>query len=331
MANEEHVAIVKQGPKALDKWREENPDTELDLKRADFSKVKLSVMNFRGANLGGANLSGTDFTGADLSETSLWGAKLIGATLWAANLRGAELSKADLSGAKLFFANLREANLRGANLREADLSGTKLRSTTIKGTMAEFAIVDGGTLIDCEDDQWDRQTNFSNVGLDSARIEERLKAALKRNTREIYWKRRYTRNRWYRFMQPFWWASDYGSSTTRILITFVILSIVFSLPYIIPAEAPQWMPLQFEVKDFVNGLEPEDNYSEFNNTTKLLILWGRAFYFSIVTMTTLGFGDISANPDSFWGHLLVMIQVLLGYFFLGALITRLSILFQDVD
>ena len=53
----------------------------------------------------------------------------------------------------------------------------------------------------------------------------------------------------------------------------------------------------------------------------------RAIYFSIVTMTTLGFGDIYARPDSFWGHFFLTLQVLLGYFLLGALVTRLAIMF----
>ncbi len=52
-----------------------------------------------------------------------------------------------------------------------------------------------------------------------------------------------------------------------------------------------------------------------------------ALYFSVVTMTTLGFGDIAANPDSWCGQTLLMLQVILGYVLLGALITRFAVLF----
>ena len=52
-----------------------------------------------------------------------------------------------------------------------------------------------------------------------------------------------------------------------------------------------------------------------------------ALYFSVVTMTTLGFGDIAANPDSWQGQILLMIQVILGYVLLGALVTRFAVLF----
>jgi hypothetical protein len=46
-------------------------------------------------------------------------------------------------------------------------------------------------------------------------------------------------------------------------------------------------------------------------------------------MTTLGFGDISAESSQLWGHVLLGTQVLLGYILLGTLITRLSILFNS--
>jgi hypothetical protein len=41
----------------------------------------------------------------------------------------------------------------------------------------------------------------------------------------------------------------------------------------------------------------------------------------------VGFGDIVANPQSTLGQILVMIQVLLGYILLGALVTRFAVLF----
>ena len=44
-------------------------------------------------------------------------------------------------------------------------------------------------------------------------------------------------------------------------------------------------------------------------------------------MTTLGFGDMYANPTSWVGHILLMVQVILGYVLLGALVTRFAVLF----
>ncbi len=50
-------------------------------------------------------------------------------------------------------------------------------------------------------------------------------------------------------------------------------------------------------------------------------------YFAALTMTTLGFGDIAANPDSICRQLRLMLQVILGYVLLGALVTRFAVLF----
>ena len=60
----------------------------------------------------------------------------------------------------------------------------------------------------------------------------------------------------------------------------------------------------------------------------------RSIYFSIVTMTTLGFGDMYANANNYWiaalfGHLLLGLQVLLGYALLGALVKRFAVLLQS--
>ena len=55
-------------------------------------------------------------------------------------------------------------------------------------------------------------------------------------------------------------------------------------------------------------------------------LW-HSLYFSVVTMTTLGFGDMYANAESISGHILLTIQVILGYVLLGALVTRFAVLF----
>ena len=42
MANPEHVEIVKQGAKAIDQWRKQNPGVKLDLVEADLRDADLS-------------------------------------------------------------------------------------------------------------------------------------------------------------------------------------------------------------------------------------------------------------------------------------------------
>ena len=58
MANEEHVALLKQGAEIWNKWREANHEIFPDLVGADLQAVDLAGANLDGAHLGGANLAG---------------------------------------------------------------------------------------------------------------------------------------------------------------------------------------------------------------------------------------------------------------------------------
>ena len=155
MANEEHLAIIKEGPKAWNAWREGCPDVRpelnganlrgTDLEGADLSGAEIREANLTGANLTGANLTGANLEGADLSGAELFAAdlsrtNLIRTRLHRVSLNGgfadegcmrADLSGANLTGADLFEANLSEANLTGANLTGAYLWGAILRSIVL--------------------------------------------------------------------------------------------------------------------------------------------------------------------------------------------------------
>jgi uncharacterized protein YjbI with pentapeptide repeats len=136
MANDEHVALLKKGVDAWNKWRDKNRYIRPDLIQADLSGANLNGANLSGANLSGADLSRAnlykaDFRGADISPANLSEASLREATLIWANLRGANLYKADFRGADLSLASLREANLRQADLSEAKLFLTDLGAANL--------------------------------------------------------------------------------------------------------------------------------------------------------------------------------------------------------
>ncbi len=149
MANPEHLAILKNGVKQWNEWREENPRVKPDLSEANFTKASLRGANLTKASLRGANLSGAELRGANLSGTDLSGVNLDEAylsltnmslaNLFGANLSGASLNGANLSGTGLGGANLNRAHLLGAYLREvylggADVSGAALNATVFVNT-----------------------------------------------------------------------------------------------------------------------------------------------------------------------------------------------------
>jgi uncharacterized protein YjbI with pentapeptide repeats len=141
MANDEHVALLKQGVAAWNTWRDENANITPDLSEANLHEANLYEANLSGANLGGARLSGANLGWAQLVETNLSRADLT-----RANLIGAILHKAILHKTNLSEANLYEANLLQALLNEANLSGAKLRGARLSGASLGWANLGGANL-----------------------------------------------------------------------------------------------------------------------------------------------------------------------------------------
>jgi uncharacterized protein YjbI with pentapeptide repeats len=154
MAHEEHLAKLREGAEAWNRWRKEHADIfpdlsdanlrRTDLTGADLNRADLRESDLSEANLSHANLSTTDLTGADLSDVNLSDANLsqaflieaflIGANLSGANLGAADLAQANLGGVNLSAANLVRANLNGANLLRTNLSDANLTEADLSGT-----------------------------------------------------------------------------------------------------------------------------------------------------------------------------------------------------
>jgi uncharacterized protein YjbI with pentapeptide repeats len=185
MANDEHLALLRQGTAIWNEWRTRAPEINPKLFDADLSQAKLSGANLRETLLIRGNLCETDLSDADLRRAQLHQADLrradlrradlrgaylshanfSGANLSETDLRGARLSGADLSGANLHvarldFADLDSANLSGADISDTDLSGAKLRGANL--VRAELS----GALV--------FQTNLSEANLSEALLHETI-------------------------------------------------------------------------------------------------------------------------------------------------------------
>jgi uncharacterized protein YjbI with pentapeptide repeats len=167
MANEEHLAQLKQGVIAWNRWRVEHPETTPDLRHTDLHEAQLQGMNFQETEFQGANLRwvdlrwadlrsadlsaevdlySADLRTADLRDADLRGANLRQANLHLANLRGACLETCDLQGAILWDANLTSANLTAANLAGVDLRRANLYGALLNHANLEGAVL-GGTIL----------------------------------------------------------------------------------------------------------------------------------------------------------------------------------------
>jgi len=136
MADEKHLAILKEGVQAWNRWRVGNPAIKPDLKDAGLNTLDLGGANFKdcdlsGAGLSGAELSGADLRGANLARVTIAETELVGANLTGANLFGAEFFDAGLSGSILVNADLSFASLVGVNFWATDLSNSKMFGTVM--------------------------------------------------------------------------------------------------------------------------------------------------------------------------------------------------------
>lgn len=305
-------------------WRKANPKEEIWLCGAPLTSMRLDKINLTYSHLEGSKADGILLRHAQLQHAQLEGATLREARMERAHLDNAGLFKtrlsrarlnaaiandanflrADLAGAELYRAKLHRANFEQAVLKSTNLSRTELASANFT-----LAVVDGETKL--WEPTFDRNTNFEGVGLGNVRMDPASKEALPSNIRQERWREWFHKGNWGAqflkslFVQTFWWISDYGRSTRRIIATFLLLAVVFGLHY---WGKPECVVTTLGVGQFAT-------------------VW-HAMYFSVVTMTTLGFGDIHANPASTWGQTVLMCQVIFGYILLGALVTRFAILFS---
>jgi hypothetical protein len=316
MADNNQIAILSQGVEAWNKWREENPDVLIDLKNAKLMRMNLENANLAKADLKKANLSFTNFKNANFAF-----ANLESAIFSFANFEGVNFSAAHLENAYLEDANLIGARLSGANLKNAILANSNLKNAYLVDAHLE------GTILNA--------VNFKNANLSSVTFDQKIMWKLAKATRfslKKLWNQRYDilldttirckgvnaatcygsqqfklflqdqdfleeflEKKWGRKIFFIWWLfADCGRSLGRWAGWSLVLALLFAFLF--------WL---------LGSNSFDTQHLKFNFLTM--------FYYSIVTFTTLGFGDII--PKTTTAAMCVTVEVILGYVMLGGLIT----------
>ena len=276
-----------------------------DLSRADLRGTRLFQADLRGAVLFEARLDGTDLTGANLHAANLDSASLKGASLGAADLSAAKLPGAKLDDATMSRANLSGANLRGASLRSASvLDACLARADFTHADLRGCAFTRSDVTGACFDEADMRSAHMHRLrGYELARW-------VGADLREVDFAGAYMTRRFIvdqNYIQEFrakspltnriyylWWlTSDCGRSMLRWGTCTLVLASIFAVVFI-----------------FV-----DIDYGPHRS-------WYSPFYFSVVTLTTLGFGDVL--PISVTAQMLVTAEVFIGYVMLGGVISILS-------
>lgn len=271
--------------------------TEADLQRANLTGATLQGACLHSADLRNARLLHADLTGADLSTVRADSVSLGGATLDDAAMFGADLSNATLSQASLRRCDLRTTQFGSARFVGADLAGADLSRSDLSGADLTDADLDGASLHDADlsettlrgirgasNADWIGAT-FSTADFTGSYLARR--EAIDQN----YLHEFRSRGRMQEFLYRLWWAtSDCGRSFLRWGVLTLAFSMVFGGIY-----------------RFV-----DIDYGGHETTIS-------SFYFSVVTLTTLGYGDVL--PASQTAQLVVMLEVVLGYVMLGGLLS----------
>jgi uncharacterized protein YjbI with pentapeptide repeats len=296
-------------------WRENNPKADIRLEGAQLSGCYLAKVHLLSERLTDEARNELNFQGeVYLKGSNLAGANLTGAQLKHAHLDGVCLRGADLHWAHLERADLIGTNLESANLLDAHLEGAYFEASCLQGAVFHIAVMSAATRFsNCA---IDRHTDFPGVSLDGVRMDFGTKQLLEYSIRRKNWEEWYTENAFLKWpVWLFWLISDYGLRTWRIIVWFLGLALFFAAIY---SNLNYWYP-----PGIVSNFEVEPHLPMWHYFLLLLI---RPIYLSIVTMT-IGFGNMDANAQSVLGHILVGLQVILGYVLLAALVTRFAVLF----
>lgn len=276
-----------------------------DLSGADLTGVRALKAVLRGANLHEAKLDGAqflhaDFTGADLSRASAVGTNFGGCTLDESSLFGADLTNASVSQATLIAADLRMATAQGARFRGADLTRVDASQADLSSADLTDAVITSATMhnTDLGDSHLGGIVGYQSadwVGCNASHADFTGAYLARREVIDQNYLHEFrTQDRAHEWLYRAWWlTSDCGRSYLRWASLTTIFAAAFAGLY--------------HLVDIDYG----------PNETVLSSL-----YFSIVTLTTLGYGDVL--PVSQVAQVVVMAQVVVGYIMLGGLLSIFS-------
>lgn len=254
-------------------------------------------------DLRAANLDGADLRGVDLAGVELQGASLVGADLREADLRGAQIGTLEIRAASGPHATRKPTILRGADFRGALLTGVRIepepdlsnarfdRPLLLDERCARddavwnWVMRDRGlreeerpTLADCEAIYRQLKLNYQESG--------EYTTAGDFFVREMECKRTQLRdtsfNDWVKHT-VFYWLSGYGERPMWVLRWMAALVVTFAWVQgalgLYDGETPvvgpgiDWIPTVGGLDRFITAL-----------------------YFSMVTFTSLGYGDVRPAP-----------------------------------
>lgn len=325
-------SIAKEDALKIIQRLRDNPEEAIPPAELNFKGTSL-----RGEDFKGLNLIGADFTEADLSEANLTGANLFKANFSKATLAKAKLDDIELTGANLTEANLEDAQanragfgmvimqktrlfnaqLSDATLTKADLTEADLRHANLQGVRMRESLLVRADCAEADFRGADMSlSNFSGAIMNNADMRNARLRMVKGyegakwygvDIRDINFAGAYRLRRFVvdeNYLKEFRDANKLNSIIYKIwritsdcgrnfgLWCLWILGII----------------LLFSIFYAFVGVD----YGKYDN-------WIGPFYYSVVTITTLGYGDVV--PATPLARIVSICEVFIGYIMLGGLLS----------
>ena len=278
--------------------------------RASAIRTNLTSADLRKALIGHHHRNGGDSISASSPDHNATFAKaiLIHAVLDKANLNGASFqhsifTNASLRGATLIGADLSETILRdtklvGAVLRNASLRGASLRNTDIRSADLRYANLE--TTRDLPTVVWNLRTRFGNNGINAAAWQSGMRLQLQRHItdQEYICELEEHPGLYERITIQLWkWSCYFGQSVALWSMWCFLLILFFGIVYDCNRH---W----FKQENEMGAVSP--------------------YYLSVVTFTTLGFGDLTPRGHMWVAQVCLILEVIIGYVMLGGLLSIFS-------
>jgi uncharacterized protein YjbI with pentapeptide repeats len=261
--------------------------TQADFKNSNFSYSDISNANLIGCNLENCDLTGVNFENSDLTRSSLKRARLWHADLSSANITEADIIEADLWKCQMYLARLWHTELKGVK------SLTKQNFSKKTWGFLTSEKIDERGVLSAEESYRTLKQYF----IDSGRYREASWASFKEKTMEKLWLRK-NKNLTYIPMALMGLLSGYGEKPNRVILSSAAIIFIYSIIYY-----------------YLNAVA---TLSAVNKSS----IWDYIYY-SIVTFTTLGYGDLV--PKAHTGYrLLAGSEAFIGAFMIGLFVFTLS-------
>ena len=323
------------------------------LKKADLTGVDLRGANMMESDLDQANLQGADLRGAKITWDILKSAKNLTSTKFPEiTISNSDMSNRDFSGVSLIGVSIQNTNLKGAVFRMAHVDNSTLitgdpdkiidDNTDFTGVGLSEARIDPKLRTRLERNirkkQWEEWYVKPRVYPFQAALIEKWNRIKGGNSAESpktsdtapsesqvpkTESNRLTWEQWLKNIfidiptETFWWLSDYGSKTTRILGAFIGLNLIFTALYL-------WVvPHLPTIRQGATPMFTELMYNTSTVDPVAALIQSNMIVFSIT--------DVATSNLDYIPMFLILVHIVLGYVILAALVTRFAIMFQSLS